>query len=345
MESIVTKVHFDEGIISSLNLGEFKSVLVLAGTQNSLRIWETRVKPILEDQKVKFEVFTNITANLTDTEVYSVVEYAKDLDVDCILSVGADAVMDCGRLASLLLSHGGFLHDYLPRGAVGPNGITEKMIHHITVPTMPSAGSEIANHASFRQGGHIKTIQSMYLVPVATFVDPRIMLGMPGEMWAVRGFDAFATALAAFVSEKANETSDAYALSALESYIKHCVNLPKKPDNIEDIKHACAASMNAYLAASYSCIELYSAVANAIVARLSIRRGVAMAMVTGEISAFLYKENPKKFDTVAKMLGGKGGAANVRSFINKLVKDLKIQMPDKLVSSADIKTILGRVSE
>ena len=340
-ENLETKINFDSGVLENIDLSKFKSILVITGTQHSLGVFEEKVRPVLNKKAKKFIVWTNISSNLTDSEVYMVMNFASGNNIDCVISVGADAVMDCGRLVSLLLSHGGFLHDYLPGGSIGPNGVTAQVMHHITIPTMPSAGSEISSRALFRHSGKIEKISSPYLVPDEAFIDPLIMTNLPGDLWAIRGFDAFATAIDAYICKMANDVSDAFAVSTLESYIKHARNLVKRPDNIENIKHACAASMNAFLAGNYSNSAYISIVANALVSKLGVRRGVAQAIVCGEVCAYLYRLNPVRFDKIAEMLGGQGGSGTaVKKEINRLVKDLGIKLPKTLIETKDIQTIL-----
>ena len=342
-QGLATKINFGEGIIKNLDVQEFKNVLVILGTEHSQRIFET-IRPLLKKAKLHFHI--NITANLYDHEVYSAMNAVSGNKIDLILSVGSDAVMDCGRLVALLLSHGGFLHDYLPGGAMGAVCIGNRMIPHITVPTMPSAGVEISAMSYFRHGhgGHVQTISSSHLVPTATYIDPTLMVGMPPELWAIRGFDCFVTALGAFVSTKSNEISDAYAISALESYITHARKLPHDTDNIYYIKHACTASMNAFLAANYSELGPAHSVARVLISHFGIRRGVALAMVNGIICEKLYKKNPKRFDQVAKMLGGKGGSGiAIRREMDKLVSDLGIALPKNLIDEKGIQDIYKRL--
>jgi len=279
MRELATKINFDVGAVSGLDFSEFKNVLVITGTQHSLRVFEEKVRPMFFGKKTNFHIWTNISVNLPDYEVYSVMNFASGNNIDCILTVGADAVMDCGRLCNLLLSHGGFLHDYLLGGSMGTYGITEKVLPHITVPTMPSAGSEISGSAHFRQGNVVKTITSAFLVPSATYIDPLMMTGLPGELWAVRGFSAFATATVALNSVGANETSNSYAKAALDGYMKHVINLPKSPDDIELIKHACVVSINSLLAANYAEVGAEYAKVIDLVSRHGIRIGLAWAMV------------------------------------------------------------------
>jgi len=282
MRELATKINFDVGAAAGLDFSEYSNVLVITGTQHSLRVFEEKIRPMFFGKKTNFHIWTNISVNLPDYEVYSVMNFASGNNIDCILTVGADAVMDCGRLCNLLLSHGGFLHDYLPGGSMGTFGITPQVLPHITVPTMPSAGSEISGSAHFRQGNVVKTITSPFLVPSATYIDPLMMTGLPGELWAVRGFSAYATATAALSSAGANETSNSYAKAALDGYLNHVINLPKDPSNLELIKHACAVSINSLLAANYSDITSDYAKVMDLVSIHGVRIGVAWAMVMAD---------------------------------------------------------------
>lgn len=331
---VATKINFDTGVIKNLDLSTFKNVLVIAGTENSLRIFEKRVKPLINTE---FHVFTNIPVKLTDHIVYSVYNYASDKKIDCILSVGADAVMECGRLVGLLFSQGGYLHDYIPGGKIGPHGILPSKIYHITVPTMIAAGYEISSCATFFINNEKKVLESQYLIPDATYIDPQLMTGMPANLWAVRAFECFTTALMAFVSTLSNPTSDAYAKQALDSYINHFKGLLEKPDDVELIKHAAAASINSFMAANFSSRGGAHAIADALMARYGFRYGVALAVVCAEVCAFYYDSASKKFDEVAVMLGAKSGnKAAIKTAISKLVKQSGVQVPllaDKLKDS------------
>ena len=326
MQSMATKINFDVGVINKLDVSKFRNVLVLTGTQYSLEIFEKKIRPLIK--KTNCHVFTSIPVHLTDTIVYSVMNFAADKKIDCIISVGVESVMDCGRLVSLLLSHGGFLHDYLPDGRYGYYGITPYMIHHITVPIMPAAGYEISSYASFRINGDKQMLISPYLIPKATYIDPCIMTNLPPDLWAVLGFDCFTTALMAYVSAYANPTSDAFAEQALISYAEFHKKLMQEPNNIEYIKHAAIASINSFLAANYSGTGPVHAIADVLSAKFGFRYGTALAMVCPEVCAFLYNANKQRFDKVVHMLGEKGGSsAAIKNAISKLIRDKGIQLP------------------
>jgi len=325
MPTTATKINFAPGVISSLDVNAFKNVLVLTGTQYSLEIFEKQIRPLI---KANVHVYPNICSNLTDHVIYGALNFASDKNIDCIVSVGPAAVMNCGRFVSLLLTHGGFLHDYLPGGTIGPQGIHPNKIYHITVPTMPSAGYEISNFAHFYHGTDKHMILSPYLIPKATYIDPLIMRKLPAELWSVLGFDCFATALMAYVSMYANPTSDAYATQAMASILTCHKKVMKDPDNIEHIMQMCAASINSFLATNYSSTGAIHAIGSALAARFGFQYGTALALVAAEVCSFCYTSNKRRFDEVAKSLGVQGGSATaIKSAINGLIKKMGVKLP------------------
>jgi len=320
-----TKINFDVGVISELDVNSFKNVLVLTGTQYSLEIFEKNIRPLI---KTNVYLFSSISGNLTDTTVYQVVNYASDKNIDCIISIGVEAVLDCGRLTSLILSQGGFLHEYLPGGTIGPLGIAPIAINHITVPIMPAAGYEISSYAAFIAHNTKHMLISPYLIPNATFIDPSLMTNLPSDLWGIIQFDGFATAMMAYVSGQANPTSDAFALQALNSYATHARELLKDPSNIEHIKHAASASLNAFLAVNYSSTGAVHAIADVLSSKFGFRYGVALATVAPYIAEFCYNFNPERFDDVTGLLGEKTlGAQAIKQALLKLIKDFNITIP------------------
>ena len=313
-----TKINFDVGVIAELDVTQFKNILVIAGTQKALEAFEKKVKPHI---KKPFRIFENVPVNLTDYVVYNAYNYANDEKVDCIISVGGEAALDCGKIVAMLLSQGGYLHDYLPGGKIGPHGIMPGRVHHITVPAMPAAGYEISNTACFVINGEKKTISSPHIIPDVTYIDPHVMDEMPLDLWASRGVDCFVTALMAYVSKNANAMSDAYAEKAIESYLKAWQKLSKKPGDHELIKHAAVASMNAFLASNFAGRGAVHAVADVLAGRFGFRYGIALALVAPEVCKFVQDANPKKFKSVgdiSKIIKNAGvGAVSLKGKLNE----------------------------
>jgi len=329
-EMLATKINLDTGIIKNLDVNKYKNVLVLCGTYYSLNVFNKYIKPLI---KTNCHLFSGLTANPTDSNIYSATSFARSNKIDCIVAVGTASVMDCGRLVSLLLSHGGFLQDYFAGGIIGPFGITSNVVPLITVPTICGSGAEISNSAAFIMNEERKVISSPYLVPKVTYIDPEIMRGIPDIRWAGISFECFATALAAYVSDYANPTSDSFAEAALKDYLTSSIKLINDTNNLDNIKQVEIASINAFIAANFSSYGAAHAIADVLSAKFNIQYGFALAMVCGKVSKLNYEYNKIKYDKVLKFLNC--SSKDIETGIKNLIEKLGLIIPhikEKLTS-------------
>lgn len=308
-----TKINLDNGIIKSLKLDDYKNILVLTGPKNSLEVFNENIKPSIT---TSFHIYSKITTNPEENDVYNIVNFARDKNIDLILSVGGGAVMDCGRMVSLLLSHGGLLHEYVEGGTIGTMGITPTLIKHITIPTISGSGAEIASKAVFKRADKFFTINSPFLCPDETYVDPTLMVGVPKRLWSNLIFHGFTMALEAYVSTYATYVSDMFAKDALEAYISTIKPLLSDTTNLDNIKKIVVASLNALVAKNMSSGGALSAIANSLGAQLNLHHGTALALLLPQVSQQNYESNTSKYDKVLQMLNAKKSTT-----INKALQD------------------------
>lgn len=347
-KEVSTKINLDIGVIERLDTKKFKNILVLTGPKNSLEIFKQKIETHLK--KGKYTVYSQISANPTASEVYLVTNFARDKNIDCIISVGGGSVMDCGRLVSLLLSHGGFLHDYVVGGSVGAGGITSDLIHHITIPTVCGTGAEVSSVSAITINGRKQRIFSPYLAPDAAYIDPALMTNIPPKLWASIGFECFAGAIEAYTSSLSNVASDAFAADALKEYIKTMPKILREPNNTQYIKQMVVASLNATMAVGMSSLGAIHAIGEALSGRLNLHTGIALAIVAPYVSEFNYDANKEKYDSLKEVLGftkQKGIKAAVGEIINNTgvfvpkIKDRIKNMYDELVLDSMNHTIMG----
>jgi len=322
LEQKSTKINLDVGVIKTLNVNDYKNVLVLTGVHDAYKVFRKYIDPMIT---TNYYLYPDIASNPTDSFIYTISNFARDKGIDCILSIGCRTVMNCGRLISLLLSQKGLLHDYLPGGSIGPAGITADLIDHITVPIISGTGAEISGSAAFIVGQKKQTISSPNLVPTATYIDPEIMQGIPSTLLARYNFECFANALAAYVSPYANAMSDLFAKEALQNYVKFSLKLLKDTSSLEYIEQIEVASLNAFIATGLASTGAVHGIADVIAARFNIQYSVALAMIIARVHGYNYEYNKERYDEVLKIFGAPDN--DIKKFIVRLITKIGITVP------------------
>lgn len=109
---------------------------------------------------------------------------------DGIIAVGGGSVLDSAKMASVLLSHGGHPSDYLGEGTV-PGPVRPV----VAVPTTSGTGSQATQTAVLTHEGVKRGMSDEALRPELAVVDPVLTVGLPSDVTATSGYDAFVHAL------------------------------------------------------------------------------------------------------------------------------------------------------
>jgi alcohol dehydrogenase class IV len=110
--------------------------------------------------------------------------------VDGVVAVGGGSVIDTAKLAAVLLAHGGEAADYL-----GVDAVPGPVAPLVAVPTTSGTGSQATQTAVVSHDGVKRGVSDEHLRPDVALVDPSLTVGLPREVTARSGFDAFVHAL------------------------------------------------------------------------------------------------------------------------------------------------------
>ena len=144
------------------------------------------------------------------------VSVARDAGCDCVVAIGGGSVIDAGKAMAMLLSNGGDPMDYAE--IIGKGQLVRvASVPWIAVPTTAGAGAEVTRNAVLRSPEHqLKvSLRSALMLPSIVVVDPGLTLGLPPSVTAATGLDALSQVMEAFVSNRANEMTDALAREGL----------------------------------------------------------------------------------------------------------------------------------
>jgi alcohol dehydrogenase class IV len=111
-------------------------------------------------------------------------------DVDSVVAVGGGSCLDTAKLAAALLAHGGHPSEY-----IGVDNVPGPVAPLFAVPTTSGTGSQATQTAVIHHEGIKRGASDEYLRPDVALVDPELTFGLPRDVTARSGFDAFVHAL------------------------------------------------------------------------------------------------------------------------------------------------------
>ncbi len=137
---------------------------------------------------------------------------ARELNADCIVSVGGGSVIDTAKAVCVTLKKGGKANDHLNFLV-----LTEPQIPHIAIPTTSGTGSEVTSVAvlTSKGAGRKLFIVDRYIVPNVAILDPRFTMTLPKDLTVYTAMDAMTHAIEAVTSILSNQICDGQALHAI----------------------------------------------------------------------------------------------------------------------------------
>ena len=136
-------------------------------------------------------------------------DLARSEGVDVVVACGGGSAVDCGKAVAALLGNGGDPLDYLEVVGRG-QALTRPSTPFIAIPTTAGTGSEVTRNAVLASPGHkVKaSLRSPLMLARAAIVDPDLLPGLPRDVVAASGLDAFAQLVEPFLSVQANPITD-----------------------------------------------------------------------------------------------------------------------------------------
>ncbi|HEX8073763.1 MAG TPA: iron-containing alcohol dehydrogenase [Thermoleophilaceae bacterium] len=166
-------------------------------------------------------VFDDVPQDSATDVVERCAEEARAAGADSFLAVGGGSVMDTAKVAAVVFTHGGTVHDYeglyaLPRAEDGM-GEPLPIAPLACIPTTAGTGSEVSMGAVVKDhAAKVKLeLADMPLFPRLAILDPESTRTLPPAIAAATGMDAMTHAVEGYVALDWSPHNDATALHAL----------------------------------------------------------------------------------------------------------------------------------
>jgi alcohol dehydrogenase class IV len=228
-------------------------------------------------------------------------ERARELQADCIVSVGGGSVIDAGKTLCVALKSGGKANDYINRWfALG-----EPQTPHIVVPTTAGTGSEVTNAAVItnKTAGRKLFIADPRITPNVAILDPRFTMTLPKGMTVGSAMDAMTHAVEATMSIMANPICDGQALNAIRLISENLPLVAADPSNEKARLNMQIAATAAGWAFTVAQVGMAHAMAHTVGTLHHVPHGAACGIVLPHVMRFNVDYATAKLAQVAQALG------------------------------------------
>jgi aldehyde dehydrogenase (NAD+) len=226
---------------------------------------------------------------------------ARELQADCIVSVGGGSVIDAGKMTCVALKGGGKANDYINRWFA----LAEPQTPHVVVPTTAGTGSEVTNVAVITnlKAGRKLFIADPKITPNAAILDPRFTMTLPKGMTVGSAMDAMTHAVEALTSIMANPICDGQALHAIRM-IKENLPLVAADGNNEKARlNMQVAATTAGWAFTIAQVGMAHAMAHTVGTLHHVPHGVACGIALPHVMRFNVDAATEKLAEIARTLG------------------------------------------
>lgn len=297
-----TKINAGHGSLASVA----KEVVDLGGSRVLLMTDEGIVKAGLAElarnalADLCVGVFDNIPQDTDLETVDAATGMARQLKVDCIVSVGGGSVIDTAKAVCVTLKNGGCCNDNISWAR-----LNEPQTPHIVIPTTAGTGSEVTWAAVIKNkvAGRKSYIIESRIAPNVAILDPRFTMTMPPALTAATAMDAMTHAVEALTTITTNPISDGQALHAIRLIRENLPIAIKDGQNETARLNLAAAATMAGCAFTISFVALAHAMAHTVGMLYNVPHGTACGIMLPKVMRFNVDHATDKLALIALQLG------------------------------------------
>ena len=328
----IPRIIMGQGALNQLadEVGALKAKKVLIVTDQGL-IEAGLVKQaqaVLEKAGIKYGVFGDVEADPRYEIVADCVEMIRNENADLIIGLGGGSPIDIAKVSAVMVTNEGPISEYFGIDLVPQPGLPT-----LIIPTTAGTGSEVTPIAILSDHTEKlkKGIVSPHLFASVALLDPELTLGLPLNVTAATGMDAFIHAVEAFTSKNASSVTDMFARQAMKLITGNLRTAYADGNNLTARANVLEGSLLAGMAFANAGVTAVHAFAYPIGAEFHIPHGVANSIMLVPVMEFNMFGNLTKFAEMAQIFGDNTDGLDEREpaqaaveAMRKLAADLKI---------------------
>lgn len=332
--------YFGKGAINEvtreINKRGFKNILVVTDKELVKIGLTKKVTQLFDQEKITYDVFDGIVPNPSIEDVQAGVAFAKQSKADCLVAIGGGSPIDTAKAIGIILTNPEF-EDVISLEGVADTKHPSLPI--LAIPTTSGTAAEVTiNYVITDKKNNRKFVcVDPHDIPVVSFVDSDMMMGMPKSLCAATGMDAMTHAIEGFVTPGAWEMSDMLHLKAIEIIGSSLIgSVNGNQDNREKM---ALAQYLAGMGFSNVGLGLVHGMAHPLSAWYDVPHGVACASLLPTVMAFNKEYTGEKYREIAKVLGINGA----ETMLLDEVRDRAVEAIQKLSTDVGIPSTISEL--
>jgi 1,3-propanediol dehydrogenase len=288
----------------------------------------SKLTKVLDSVGVKYEIYSDVNREPTDTIVDKGIELYKSNKCDFLIAIGGGSPIDAMKAIGAMITNPGQITDYM--GKIIKNSTPPL----VAIPTTAGTGSEATQFTIISDTkNNVKMLLiGPTLIPTLAVVDPELTMTSPANVTAATGIDALTHAVEAYTSRKAQPLSDTFALSAIKRIFANLRQASADGKNFEARNEMSLGALEAGIAFNNSSVTIVHGMSRPIGALFHVPHGMSNAVLIGECLEFAIEGASERFANIAKVIGiyeegmtDMEAAKELVEEIKKLCKDIQIQ--------------------
>jgi alcohol dehydrogenase class IV len=246
------------------------------------------------------EILSGVEREPTVDMFHETVTHVRRFNADTVVGIGGGSVLDLAKLLAAFNTSSQTLEE-----TFGINLLASHSTRIVCIPTTAGTGSEASPNAILldEKTALKKAVISPHLLPNATYVDPKLMLGVPPKVTAATGIDAMTHCLEAFTNRFAHPMIDLYALEGVRLAAAYITRAVANGQDIEAREHMALASLYGGICLGPVNTAAVHALAYPLGGEFHIPHGQSIALMLPHVFRFNVVATPARHAQIAVALG------------------------------------------
>ncbi len=293
---------------------------------------------VLKANNHPYEIFSDIQANPSITNVQDGVAAYKAANADYIVAIGGGSAIDTAKAIGIIIANPDFSD---VRSLEGVADTKNKSVPVIAVATTAGTAAEVTINYVITDVENKRKMVCVdpHDIPVVAIVDPDMTSSMPKALTAATGMDALTHAIEGYITAGAWELSDMFHLKSIEIIARSLRGaVENTPEGREDM------ALGQYVAGmgfSNVGLGIVHAMAHPLGAVYDTPHGIANAIILPTVMEYNAEATGEKYKHIAVAMGVEGVESMTQEEYRVAAVDAVKKLSQDIGIPADLKAIVA----